>query len=280
MSETIDILDKKYLDPVFLEYGMEVYTYEHVDRLRNDKELRKKIIAPNAGSQEKVLSCDSDLIIHAGLRGSGKTAVLCMNSYQSIESPAFTGMIFRREINDAKDTGGIADVSKTFYNDFGTFLSSAQNMTWNFEAGGSLKFGYYSDGYDDFVIRLRGKGVSYIGVDELTQMKFKYFRFLFSNNRNSHGLRNQILGACNPDGDSWVYRFIGGKYIAHKGERPRDKWLDEEGYPIKEMNGAELYFNTYLLLTIRKVICIFVSMKELSLHCSFLLLQIYKEDMY
>lgn len=245
MSETIDILDKKYLDPVFLEYGMEVYTYEHVDRLRRDKELRKEIIAPNAGSQEKVLSCDSDLVIHAGLRGSGKTAVLCMNSYQSIESPAFTGMIFRREINDAKDTGGIADVSKEFYSTFGTFLGSSQNMTWNFEAGGSLKFGYYSDGYDDFVTRLRGKGVSYIGVDELTQMKFKYFRFLFSNNRNSYGLKNQILGACNPDGDSWVYRFVGGRYIAKQGDRPRSKWLDDEGYPIREMDGVEMYFFIY-----------------------------------
>lgn len=245
MTETIDILDKKHLDPIFLEYGMEVYSYEYVDSLRKDKSLRKKIIAPNKGSQEKALSCTSDLVLLVGLRGSGKSALLCMNAYQSIEHPQFAGTILRREINDAKDTGGIADVSKTFFADFGKFLGSSQNMTWDFHTGGSLKFGYYSDGYDDFVTRLRGKGMSYIGVDELTQMKFKYFRFLFSNNRNSYGLQNQIFGACNPDGDSWVYRFVGGKYISKKGERPRDKWLDEEGYPIQSMDGVEMYFYIY-----------------------------------
>lgn len=245
MSTQTEIKDTLPFDPVFLKYGMEVLPYEYVDNLRNDKEARKKMIVPNKGSQEKVLACESNLVILSGLRGSGKSAVLCMNSYQSIEHPSFSGMIFRREINDAKDTGGIADVSKTFYNEFGTFLSSAQNMTWNFAAGGSLKFGYYSDGYDDFVVRLRGRGVSYIGVDELTQMRFKYFRFLFSNNRNSYGLSNQILGACNPDGDSWVYRFVGGKYIPIRGEKPRYKWLDDNGFPIREMDGKELFFFIY-----------------------------------
>lgn len=237
--------ERDFLDPIFLSVGQEVYTYEYIDKLRSDKKTRKNMIVPNKGSQEKVLACESDLIILSGLRGSGKSAVLCMNSYQGIEHPSFAGMIFRREINDAKDTGGIADVSKTFYNQFGTFLSSAQNMTWNFHAGGSLKFGYYSDSYDDFVVRLRGRGVSYIGVDELTQMKFKYFRFLFSNNRNSYGLKNQILGACNPDGDSWVYNFVAGKYIPIKGSEPRYKWLDENGFPIREKDGKELYFFIY-----------------------------------
>lgn len=247
MMTRAEILNKKYLDPDFLDFGMEVYTYEYVDSLRNNKEARKITIIPNKGSQEEVLACDSDVVIFAGLRGSGKSALLCMNSYHGIENPHFTGMIFRREINDAKDSGGIAYVSKTFFRDFGKFLGSAQNMTWNFKGEGSLKFGYYSDGYDDFVSRLRGRGVSYIGVDEVTQMKFKYFRFLFSNNRSSKGsgLKNQILGACNPDGDSWVYRFVGGKYIPCKGAESRSKWLDEEGYPILDMDGKELYFFIY-----------------------------------
>lgn len=245
MAEEREIKDREYLDKVFLEHGQEVYSYEYIENLRNDKAARKKNIIPNAGSQEKALCCESDLIILAGLRGSGKSGYLCMASYDSIEHPAFSGMILRKEINDAKNSGGIADTSKKFYDAFGKFLESAQNMTWKFNAGGSLKFDYYSDSYNSYVDRLRGREASRIGIDELTQMPFKYFRFLFTNNRNSHSLQNQIIGTCNPDGDSWVYKFIGGKYISKKGEAPRYKWLDENGDPIQEKDGVELYFFMY-----------------------------------
>lgn len=240
-----DIKDREHLDEVFLAHGQEVYSYEYIESLRNDKAARKKNIIPNAGSQEKALTCESNLIIFSGLRGVGKTGYLCMANYDSIEHPAFSGMMLRKEINDAKNSGGIADTSKKFYDAFGRFLESAQNMTWKFNAGGSLKFDYYSDSYSSYVDRLRGREVSRVGIDEITQMKFNYFRFLFSNNRNSVGLPNQIVGTCNPDGDSWVYNFIGGTYIAGKDGKPRRKWLDESGYPIQEMDGVELYFFIY-----------------------------------
>lgn len=245
MATQTEINDKDFLDPIFLARGQEVYTYEYIESLRNDEKNRKKYIIPNAGSQEKALACSSNLIIYTGLRGVGKSGYLCMAAYDSIEHPSFSGMILRKEINDAKNPGGIADTSKKFYDKFGKFLESAQNMTWKFHAGGSLKFDYYSDSYVSYVDRLRGREVSRVGIDELTQMKFNYFRFLFSNNRNSFGLQNQVVGTCNPDGDTWVYNFIGGTYITGKGEKPRRKWLDEQGYPILEMDGVELYFYIY-----------------------------------
>lgn len=245
MDIETDIDYKEYLDPIFLALGQEVYLHNYVDTLRSDKKMKDKAIVPYRGSQEMALSCSSDLLFYVGLRGVGKSAVLCMGAYDSIEHPAFSGMILRREINDAKDTGSIADVSKTFFNQFGTFKSSAQNMRWDYNAGGSLKFGYYSDSYDDFVDRVRGKNLSYIGIDEVTQMKFKYFKFLFSNNRNSNGLKNQIVCTCNPDGDSWVYKFVGRTYMPNKDGIARYKWLDEHGNPIPEMNGKELYFFAY-----------------------------------
>lgn len=245
MSTDKDINNKDFLDEVFLANGQEVYTYEYIESLRNNKEARKKNIIPNAGSQEKALTCESNLLIYTGLRGVGKTGFLCMAAYDSIEHPSFSGMILRKEINDAKNSGGVADTSKKFYSDFGRFLESAQNMTWKFKALGSLKFDYYSDSYQSFVDRLRGRESSRISIDEITQMKFNYFRFLFTNNRNSHGLINQIVGTCNPDGDSWVYNFIGGTYLPDKNGKPRRKWLDENGKPIVEMDGVELYFYIY-----------------------------------
>ena len=122
MAENTEIKDTSCFDPVFLDLGIEVYTYEYITELRKkiktDKNLKKTTVIPHAGSQEKALMCCSDFLIYSGLRGVGKSAVLCMGAYPSIEHPSFSGVIFRKEINDAKDTGSISDVSQFFYKDF------------------------------------------------------------------------------------------------------------------------------------------------------------------
>lgn len=66
------------LDPVFAEYGMDVYTYDYVETLRKEVlELKKKgkrsyNLIPQAGFQEKVLTNEADIIVCGGKRGAGK----------------------------------------------------------------------------------------------------------------------------------------------------------------------------------------------------------------
>lgn len=66
------------LDPVFKEYGMEVYTYDFIEKLRKENlELKRKgkrsyNLIPQAGFQEKVLTNEADIKIIGGSRGSGK----------------------------------------------------------------------------------------------------------------------------------------------------------------------------------------------------------------
>ena len=70
--------ESRYLDPVFLQYGMEVYSYEYAEILREENlDLKKKgkriyNLIPQAGFQEKVLTNPADIIICGGSRGSGK----------------------------------------------------------------------------------------------------------------------------------------------------------------------------------------------------------------
>lgn len=235
--------DEKYLDPVFLKYGQKVYTYDYIEKLR--KEKSKKNVIPQKGGQEMLLTSEANIIFYGGVRGGGKSAGLLMNGYKYIESPHFLGSIFRKEINDAKKAGSIVDQSNFFYKDFGIYNKSSQDMTWNFSNGGKLNFGYYSDSFDGFTTRYRGMQIAYIGIDEITQIPYAYFKFLLTCNRNAHRLENKIIGTCNPDPDSWVARFIGGTYSNQIGEdgveRCRYKWIGEDGYPIEEMNGKILY---------------------------------------
>lgn len=238
-------LEAKYLDPVFKFFGMDVYDYDYVDRLRSDKKNLKKMIVPMRGSQEKAACADADIVFYVGLRGVGKSALLLQKAYPYIEHPSFSAAFFRREKGDADDTGSIVDASKKFYKEFGEYRRSQHDMSWYFTKGGSLKFAYYSDPYKEFEARFRGKELMLIGVDEINQMPFEHLRFLFTCNRNSNGLKNQIIGTCNPDGDSWVYRFVSGSYTPKKGEKSKPKWIDKDGYPVPEMDGKILYFFIY-----------------------------------
>lgn len=222
--------DEKYLDPVFLQYGQKVYTYDHIENLRKlDSSYH---IVAQKGSQEVFLRDDSDICIFGGKRGGSKTFSLLMEAQKDITNPFFFACLLRKEKEDARKTGGMIDKSDILYHDFGIYNKSQQDMTWNFKCGGKLKFDYYSDSFEDFKKRFQGLELSYIGVDEITHMEYAYFKYLLTSNRNAHHIKNRFRGTCNPDPDSWVSDFISW-------------WIDEDGYPIPERNGVLRYCFMY-----------------------------------
>lgn len=70
--------ERQYLDPLFLQDGQEVYTYEFAELLRKEnlelKSTGKRLwnITPQAGFQEEVLTSRADIVICGGSRGGGK----------------------------------------------------------------------------------------------------------------------------------------------------------------------------------------------------------------
>lgn len=239
MTDNIQSIEK----PVILPNGKEVYTYEYIEKLREGKS--KLNVMPQKGGQEKLLTSKANIIFYGGVRGGGKTGGLLLKPFHYFDNKNFSGAIFRKEKDDAKKGGGIVDQSQFFYSQFGTYNKSDQDRTWYFDNGGKLNFGYYSDSYEDFVKRYQGLQLSLIGIDEVTHMKYLYFKYLLTCNRNAHGLENKMICTCNPDPDSWVARFIGGTYSngrnADGTESLRYKWIGEDGYPIYENSGKILY---------------------------------------
>lgn len=150
---------------------------------------------------------------------------LLLESLNDVKNKNFKAVIFRKEIDDLQN---IVDESSRIFSEFGEYNKSKNDMTWNLLNGGSIKFNYYSDAYEDFKIRFQGKQFTYIGIDEITHIEYNKFKYLITCNRNAYGLRNRFWGTCNPDPDSWVAKFI-------------DWWIDEEGYPIPERNGQVRY---------------------------------------
>jgi hypothetical protein len=208
--------------------GHEVYTHEYIDALRkaDEKLPNPHIVIPQRGGQELFLSTNADIVIYGGKRGGGKSWSLLADALYDCRNRHFNGIIFRNEINDLEL---LEKNSYQLYDEFGIYNCSKNDMTWNFKNGGFTKFSYYAGSFKDFVTRFQGHEYAYIGIDEITQMEYEKFKYILTCNRNSHFIPNRIFGTCNPDPDSWVAKFIDGR------------WIGEDGFPIPENNGKIMY---------------------------------------
>lgn len=183
-----------------------------------------KIIAQKGG-QTNILKTEADIAITGGSRGCSKTYSLLMNAVPDVTNKDFRAIIFRKEIDDLSD---IIDTSYEVFGQFGTYNRAKNDMTWNFNSGGWLTFSFHDMDYPDFHDRYQGKQYSFIGIDEVTQISYKKFKVLTMSNRNAYGIRNRIVGTCNPDPDSWVAKLISW-------------WIGADGLPIPERAGVVRY---------------------------------------
>ena len=164
--------------------------------------------------------------LHGGIMThNSKSFSSLMEVLKDIKNPDFHATILRNEKDDLQSL--VTDSYKLF-SQFGTYNKSQNDMTWNFDNGGWLKFSYYAGAYQDFKTRFQGRQYAYVCIDEGTQCPYKKFKYLLTNNRNAAHIRNRFWITCNPDPESWVRKFI-------------DWWVDDNGYIIPERDGVIRY---------------------------------------
>lgn len=210
-----------------MDNGEPIYAQEYIQSLRDtDKKHPDKLkIIAQRGGQEDMLSIDADIKICGGSRGGSKSFSSLMEVLKDIKNPDFHATILRNEKDDLQSL--VTDSYKLF-SQFGTYNKSQNDMTWNFDNGGWLKFSYYAGAYQDFKTRFQGRQYAYVCIDEGTQCPYKKFKYLLTNNRNASHIRNRFWITCNPDPESWVRKFI-------------DWWVTDEGYIDPEKNGVIRY---------------------------------------
>lgn len=211
---------------LFLPDGTPVYTQEYAQAVRDERNPRK--IIAQLGGQENMLSSPADITIGGGSRGGSKSYSLLLEAQKDCQNKDFRAVILRNEKPDLED---LEEVSYEIFNQYGIYNKSRNDMTWNFNTGGFLKFSYYEGEWEAFKKRFQGKQFAFIGIDEITHCPFRKFKYLMTDNRNAYHIRSRFWGTCNPDPDSWVATFLmnGG-------------WVDTDtGYPIPEMDGVVRY---------------------------------------
>lgn len=197
---------------------------------KNDtKGLTKKIIYVTSHGKTRcrciTVSGKDHLYLTDGYTINHNTFTLLMDALYDYDNSRFNSIIFRKEKDDLKN---IIRDSETLYKGEGVYNRSKDDMTWYFNSGAILSLTYYDGAYEDFKDRFQGRQYAYIGIDEITQMEYAKFKYLITTNRNAAGIRNRVIGTCNPDPLSWVRTFI-------------DWWIGTDGLPIKERDGMVRY---------------------------------------
>lgn len=219
------------LDPVFARFGVEIYTNEYAEQLREENlhlGAGEKIynILPQAGFQEEVLINDADIKMIGGNRGGGKSYIMELSPLYNIHIPMFSCYGFRKEEDDIKR--GLWKTSKFIYT--GVAEPKETDFQWKFPSGAIVKFEHLQN-EKEVDRRFRGAELPEIIIDELPQITFQTFFTLLASNRNTLGVKNQFTASCNPvSRKNWVYKFISW-------------YIDEEtNMIIPERSGKIRYF--------------------------------------
>ena len=175
-----------------------------------------------------------DLRGKTGSAGSGKSFALTLDPLRHCQGPyaqkSFRGAIFRRTYPQISSPGGLLDECRNNYEKLGAVYNHT-SAQWRFPIGAKLNLSSLQFNKD--LQNYQGAQLSFAGFDEISQFEQSQVMFLWGRVRSVSGISGTLRGTCNPDADSWLYRFL-------------HWWIDPvSGYPIKERSGVIRYFKTH-----------------------------------
>ena len=197
-------------------------------RKRRVLESSSIIIRPQPGKQEMFLRSPADICIYGGAAGGGKTYALLLECLRNTDHKHFEAVIFRQSRPQILSAGGLYATSQEIYPYLGASSVLTPNVQWRFPSGAKVTFAHMF--YEKEKYNWQGSQIPLLMFDELTHFTEGQFFYMFSRNRSTCGVRPYIRATCNPDGESWVAKFI-------------DWWIDSEtGYAIESRCGKLRYF--------------------------------------
>lgn len=190
-------------------------------------------VRPQPGPQETFLSSPADIAIAGGAAGVGKTWGLLLEPLRHVNNGQFGAVIFRREMPQITNEGGLWDESEKLYRPLGARPRQSPALDWTFNTGARVRFAHMQHEKDKF--DWDGSQIPLIGFDQLESFLEGQFWYMFSRNRSMCGVRPYIRATCNPVPEDHP---IGGwlaKLIAW--------WIDQDtGYPIWSRAGVLRWF--------------------------------------
>lgn len=156
------------------------------------------------GKQRAFLDYDGLEALYGGAAGGGKSDAILMGALKYIDVPGYAALILRRTFADLSLDGALMDRARKWL--AGTDARwNDRDHRWTIPGGGAITFGYLQDPGDE--LRYQSAEFQYIGFDEVTQLREKQYRYMFSRCRRRIGVNVplRVRGATNPGGPGHVW---------------------------------------------------------------------------
>lgn len=200
----------------------------HTPVFRSELQLKQNDIIGQEGMQEAVLLSDADITICGGNRGGGKSYVILLDILYDCANPNFSAMVIRKETGEL-EKGLFAEASKIWVH-LGAKMTKLKAV---FPSNATVTFDHIqSEAIRDVEKRFKGLSIPAFYFDELDMFTMDTFKRVIESNRNSNGIRNRVIGTCNPNPDSWLRVFL-------------DWWIDSDGYIDVSRDRITRYFYIY-----------------------------------
>ena len=152
-------------------------------------------IAPQPGPQSRFMASPADIAIYGGAAGGGKSWALLLEPLRHVLNHNFSAVIFRRNLTQVTNPGGLWDESAKLYAPVGG-RPHVQQREWRFRSGARVRFAHLE--HESTVYAWQGAQIPLIGFDELTHFSRSQFFYMLSRNRTTSGMR-PYLGSVVPD---------------------------------------------------------------------------------
>ncbi len=182
--------------------------------------------------QELALSSSADVVFYGGGAGGGKTWELLYEPIRHLDNPKFGAVIFRREMPQITNEGGLWDQSKELYPLLGGVPVKSPKMQYKFLSGAKITFSHLQ--HDKTVESYDGSQVPLFLWDELQHFTRYQFFYIMTRNRSLCGVKPYIRAGMNPTPpdhpvSGWIHEFVGW-------------YLDEDGYIDPAKSGVIRWF--------------------------------------
>lgn len=180
-------------------------------------------LKPQPGPQEQFLSTPADIAIYGGAAGGGKSFALLLEPTRHINNPKFGAVVFRRNMTQITNEGGLWDTALNIYPHLGA-IERDYKHDFVFPSSASITFSHLE--LEKTVHNWQGSQIPLIGFDELTHFTEYQFFYMLSRNRSMSGVKPYIRATTNPDADSWVAEFISWWICQETGFPISREWWD------------------------------------------------------
>lgn len=170
-----------------------------------------------------------DFMIIGGSRGGGKSEVITQIPLMWKDDPNFTGMFTRTEIGQLMGSGGLWETANKYYPLFKAKSVRSPVPMFTFPSGARIRYKQIFNTTDSE--KMRGLQLSYLGIDEITQLPREAVLQLLATLRSEANMNSICIGTCNPSKDSWVFELV-------------EWYLDDKGFVDPEKNGKIRYYVT------------------------------------